>query len=316
MVVPRASDQKINTICCGWTNRGVALGDGHVYLGQLHGKLVALDQKTVKVAWTTQLARLQEGFTITNAPLYYNGRSTRHSQAASSGSAVASRRSTPRRAKRTGASTRFPAPARSATTPGRRPATPGSTAVHRSGRPPPSTRSSGCSISPPATRRLISTAQRAPATTSSPRRSLRSTRRRARTAGTSSSPPRHLGLRRHQPGRPLHCLGRRSPAPCNRPGQQDRFRLHPRPRDRQAPDRDRRASGASAPSMKTSRRSPIPAVTPSSRSQFSPAPSAPSQKRCPREPDSRTKAASSPRSLPAAPPSRRPARSEAPTGFR
>jgi glucose dehydrogenase len=43
-------NQKINTICCGWTNRGVALGDGRVYFGQLDGKVVALDQKTGRVA--------------------------------------------------------------------------------------------------------------------------------------------------------------------------------------------------------------------------------------------------------------------------
>ena len=36
--------KKIATICCGWTSRGLALGDGKVYVGQLDGKLVALDQ--------------------------------------------------------------------------------------------------------------------------------------------------------------------------------------------------------------------------------------------------------------------------------
>jgi len=67
-------NQKIKTVCCGWTSRGVALGDGKVYLGQLDGKLVALDQKTGSVAWSTQVARYQDGYTITGAPLYYNGR--------------------------------------------------------------------------------------------------------------------------------------------------------------------------------------------------------------------------------------------------
>jgi quinohemoprotein ethanol dehydrogenase len=67
-------NQKIRTVCCGWTSRGVALGDGKVYVGQLDGKLVALDQKTGRVAWSTQVARYQQGFTITNAPLYYDGR--------------------------------------------------------------------------------------------------------------------------------------------------------------------------------------------------------------------------------------------------
>jgi quinohemoprotein ethanol dehydrogenase len=63
----------ISTICCGWDNRGVALGDGRVYLGQLDGKLVALDQKTGKVVWSTLVMPWQKGYAITNAPLYVNG---------------------------------------------------------------------------------------------------------------------------------------------------------------------------------------------------------------------------------------------------
>jgi alcohol dehydrogenase (cytochrome c) len=64
-------DPGISTICCGWTNRGVAIGAGSVYLGQLDGKLVALDQLTGDVVWSVQAD--QEGFTITTAPLYYDG---------------------------------------------------------------------------------------------------------------------------------------------------------------------------------------------------------------------------------------------------
>ena len=67
-------NQKINTVCCGWTNRGVALGDGRVYFGQLDGKVVALDQENGQIAWTKQLANFRQGTTITSAPLYYNGR--------------------------------------------------------------------------------------------------------------------------------------------------------------------------------------------------------------------------------------------------
>jgi quinohemoprotein ethanol dehydrogenase len=66
-------DAGIATICCGWTNRGVAIGAGKVYQGQLDGKLVALDQLTGEVAWSVQAERWQEGFTITTAPLYYDG---------------------------------------------------------------------------------------------------------------------------------------------------------------------------------------------------------------------------------------------------
>jgi quinohemoprotein ethanol dehydrogenase len=66
-------DSKNSAVCCGWTSRGVALGDGKLYVGQLDGKLVALDQRTGKVAWSTQAERWQAGFTITAAPLYYDG---------------------------------------------------------------------------------------------------------------------------------------------------------------------------------------------------------------------------------------------------
>ncbi|HJR68905.1 MAG TPA: PQQ-binding-like beta-propeller repeat protein, partial [Gammaproteobacteria bacterium] len=60
-------------VCCGWTSRGVGLGDGKVFVGQLDGKLVALDQATGRVAWSVQAERWQEGFSITSAPLYFDG---------------------------------------------------------------------------------------------------------------------------------------------------------------------------------------------------------------------------------------------------
>src|SRR6478752_2636619 len=66
--------QKITTVCCGWLNRGVAIGDGRVYLGQLDGKVVALDQMTGKVVWTKQLVKWQLGQTITAAPIYIDGK--------------------------------------------------------------------------------------------------------------------------------------------------------------------------------------------------------------------------------------------------
>src|SRR5690242_17105146 len=50
-------DQEISVVCCGWESRGVAIGDGKVYIAQLDGKLVALDQKTGHVAWTTSVAK-------------------------------------------------------------------------------------------------------------------------------------------------------------------------------------------------------------------------------------------------------------------
>ena len=66
-------DQNISTVCCGWDNRGLAIGEGKVFLGYLDGTLVALDIKTGKLVWQTQIGRWQDGYTITSAPLYYNG---------------------------------------------------------------------------------------------------------------------------------------------------------------------------------------------------------------------------------------------------
>jgi alcohol dehydrogenase (cytochrome c) len=66
-------DPGITTICCGWTNRGVASGEGRIFAGQLDGKLIALDQVTGAVVWSVQAERWQDGLTITSAPLYYDG---------------------------------------------------------------------------------------------------------------------------------------------------------------------------------------------------------------------------------------------------
>src|SRR6201996_4785460 len=61
-------------VCCGWDNRGVAIGDGLVYVSQLNGDQVALDQETGQVKWSTPVVKPGQGFTITSAPLYYNGK--------------------------------------------------------------------------------------------------------------------------------------------------------------------------------------------------------------------------------------------------
>src|SRR5262249_50182312 len=67
-------DEKISTVCCGWTSRGLGLGEGKIYVGQLDGRIVALDEKSGKTVWSVQAERWQEGYTITAAPLYFDGR--------------------------------------------------------------------------------------------------------------------------------------------------------------------------------------------------------------------------------------------------
>jgi quinohemoprotein ethanol dehydrogenase len=61
-------------VCCGWVNRGVGLGDGKIFLGQLDARLVALDQRTGKVVWSIQAEDPLQGYSIVSAPLYYDGK--------------------------------------------------------------------------------------------------------------------------------------------------------------------------------------------------------------------------------------------------
>jgi len=63
----------LTNICCGWDARGLGLGDGRVYLAQLDGKIVALNQQDGTPLWSATNGRFQEGYTETAAPLYYNG---------------------------------------------------------------------------------------------------------------------------------------------------------------------------------------------------------------------------------------------------
>ena len=66
-------DQKISTVCCGWVNRGLAMGEGLLFSGQLDANMVALDMKTGEVKWKTPLEKWENGYTVTSAPLYYDG---------------------------------------------------------------------------------------------------------------------------------------------------------------------------------------------------------------------------------------------------
>lgn len=66
--------QDITTACCGWNNRGVAIGDGKVYVARLDARLVALDMRTGRVVWDTEVGKPSEGRTMTAAPLYYDGK--------------------------------------------------------------------------------------------------------------------------------------------------------------------------------------------------------------------------------------------------
>ena len=64
---------ELPSVCCGWNNRGVALSADKVFMGRLDGKLVALDRATGAPVWTIQAERPEENFSITPAPVYYDG---------------------------------------------------------------------------------------------------------------------------------------------------------------------------------------------------------------------------------------------------
>ena len=64
----------ITVFCCGPNNRGVAAADGMLYMGTLDAKLVALNAKTGKVAWETEIADPEKGYSETMAPTVVDGK--------------------------------------------------------------------------------------------------------------------------------------------------------------------------------------------------------------------------------------------------
>ncbi len=60
-------------ICCGPTNRGVAILDDKVFMATLDARLVALDRKTGKVAWNVVMDEYGKGYSATAAPLVIKG---------------------------------------------------------------------------------------------------------------------------------------------------------------------------------------------------------------------------------------------------
>ena len=65
--------EEISTVCCGWTSRGVGFGEDKIFVGQLDGILKALDKDSGEEIWSIQAEAWEEGYTITSAPLYFNG---------------------------------------------------------------------------------------------------------------------------------------------------------------------------------------------------------------------------------------------------
>jgi alcohol dehydrogenase (cytochrome c) len=60
-------------VCCGLSNRGIALFDGKLYVSALDAHVYALDAKTGKQLWKSKIAEWKEGYSITSAPSVVNG---------------------------------------------------------------------------------------------------------------------------------------------------------------------------------------------------------------------------------------------------
>jgi alcohol dehydrogenase (cytochrome c) len=58
----------VTTFCCGPNNKGVAISGDKLFMGTLDAKLVALDTKTGKRLWETQIADPEKGYSETMAP--------------------------------------------------------------------------------------------------------------------------------------------------------------------------------------------------------------------------------------------------------
>ena len=64
----------VTTYCCGPNNRGVAVLGDRLYMGTLDSKLVALDAKSGKLLWASQVGEPEDGYSETMAPVAVNGK--------------------------------------------------------------------------------------------------------------------------------------------------------------------------------------------------------------------------------------------------
>ena len=70
LVRPQSTNH--HSLLC-WLNRGLAMGEDKLFLGQLDASVVALDMKTGKEVWKTAIEDWRNGYGVTAAPLYYDG---------------------------------------------------------------------------------------------------------------------------------------------------------------------------------------------------------------------------------------------------
>ena len=66
-------DVSTQKLCCGPVNRGLAAGYGNLYVATTDANLLAIDAKTGKQVWKTNIANPQAGYSETMAPQIYDG---------------------------------------------------------------------------------------------------------------------------------------------------------------------------------------------------------------------------------------------------
>src|SRR5882762_11925219 len=56
-------------VCCGANNRGLGILGDTLFMGTLDAQLIAIDRKTGRAIWKTEVASTKSGYSITHAPL-------------------------------------------------------------------------------------------------------------------------------------------------------------------------------------------------------------------------------------------------------
>lgn len=56
-------------VCCGRVNRGVAIAGDTLFMGTIDARLIAVDAKNGKPLWNIEVARPEQGYAVTQAPL-------------------------------------------------------------------------------------------------------------------------------------------------------------------------------------------------------------------------------------------------------
>ena len=69
---PYPSSSSQGEACCDVVNRGVVYANGRIYFNTLDNQTIALDARTGREAWRTQLGDIAKGETMTMAPLVVN----------------------------------------------------------------------------------------------------------------------------------------------------------------------------------------------------------------------------------------------------